>query len=174
MNHDQSLATGLTSASPASPVLPGMAAALPGLPLPVNTQPLPRLLWVDDSRMLLSLYRAIFEGLGFEVLATSSPAEALHHLSSHGADIAILDYDMPEMDGGILASMIKDLCPMLPVILYSGNTSIPQVARRCVDAVCAKATPRGELLATIERLSPNAQHEQEDNRLRIFAPSSNH
>jgi two-component system capsular synthesis sensor histidine kinase RcsC len=124
--------------------------------------------------MLLSLYESVFASLGFEVLAASSPNEALQHLSSHGADIAILDYDMPEMDGGALASLIKDRCPMLPVILYSGNTSIPNVARRWVDAVCAKAAPRGELLATIERLSQNTNHEQENNRLRTFAPSSNH
>jgi DNA-binding NtrC family response regulator len=143
------------------------------LPIQAPAQLLPRLLWVDDSRMLLSLYQSVFESLGFEVLATSSPNEALEHLSSHGADVAILDYDMPEIDGGALASMIKDQCPMLPVILYSGNPSIPYVARRWVDAVCAKAAPRAELLATIDRLSQNAQRE-ENNRLRTFTPSSNH
>jgi len=170
MNHEQSFAAGMTSPSLASP---GMPAALPALPISANTQPLPRLLWVDDSRMLLSLYQSVFESLGFEVLATSSPNEALQHLSSHGIDVAILDYDMPEMDGGALASLIKDQCPMLPVVLYSGNTSIPHVARRWVDAVCAKGAPRAELLATIERLSQHAR-QQENNRLRTFAPSSNH
>ena len=171
MNRDQSLAAGLPPPSLASP---GMAAALPGLPIPAHAPVLLRLVWVDDSRMLLSLYQSVFQSLGFEVLATSSPAEALQHLSSHDVDVAILDYDMPEMDGGALASMIKDQCPMLPVIIYSGSASIPQVARQWVDAVCAKAAPRGELLATIEQLSHNARQEQRNNRLRTFAPSSNH
>jgi DNA-binding NtrC family response regulator len=112
-----------------------------------------RLLWVDDSRLLLSLYQSVFESLGFAVLATSSPEEALRHASSDAADVAILDYDMPEMNGGVLASLMKGRCPMLPVILYSGCAGIPHSAQHWVDAVCPKAAPREELLTTIERLS---------------------
>jgi DNA-binding NtrC family response regulator len=63
-----------------------------------------RLLWVDDSRLLLSLYKSVFESLGFEVLATSSTEEALRHMTAGSVDVAILDYDMPEMDGVLLAS----------------------------------------------------------------------
>ena len=112
-----------------------------------------RLLWVDDSGLLLSLYQAVFASLGFEVLATSSHEEALHHASLDAADVAILDYDMPEMNGGALASLMKRRCPMLPVILYSGCASIPHSASRWVDAICSKAAPREELLTTIQRLS---------------------
>jgi len=115
-----------------------------------------RLLWVDDSRPLLSLYKSVFESLGFEVLATSSPDEALEHVSSNAPDVAILDYDMPGMDGGMLALLIKDRYPVLPVILYSGSTGIPPTAHHWVDAICAKAAPREELLTTIELLSRKA------------------
>lgn len=113
-----------------------------------------RLLWVDDSRLLLSLYQSVFESLGFEVLTTSSQAEALRHASSDEADVAILDYDMPEMDGEVLASLMKTRCPLLPVILYSGSACIPLSAHHWVDAICTKAAPREELLAMIERLAP--------------------
>ncbi len=132
-----------------------------------------RILWVDDSSLLLSLYKSGFEQLGFQILATSSPAEALQLVSSGEADLAILDYDMPEMDGGMLASLIKDRYPMFPVILHSGNTSIPSSAHHSVDAVCAKGSPRQELLNTIERLAlKTAAHLLEP--LPIFTPSSNH
>jgi len=153
---------------PAEPPITGGAS--------VSEQPwrAPRLLWVDDSRMLLSLYKAVFESLGFEVSATSSPGEALERLSDHSADVAILDYDMPEMDGGMLASLMKDRYPTLPVILYSGNNSIPTSARHWVDAVCAKASPREELLATIDRVShPNWQDTSQQSR-RSLALSSSH
>jgi CheY-like chemotaxis protein len=111
-----------------------------------------RILWVDDARSLLSLYKAIFEGLGFEVVTTPSPLEALDRISWDQADVAILDYDMPEMDGGALASIIKSRVPLMPVILYTGSTKVPRRARCCVDAICAKASARGELLTVVERL----------------------
>ena len=122
-----------------------------GRPLP-QPQHVRRLLWVDDSPALLSLYQAVFGSLGFEVVVTPSPVEALDRLSWDHFDVAILDYDMPEIDGGTLASWIKNRLPKLPVILYTGSTSIPRSARRCVDVVCAKAAPPGELLSVIERL----------------------
>ncbi len=109
-----------------------------------------KLLWVDDCRPLLALYKTIFESLGFEVHATCSPHEALDHLSSQAADVAILDYEMPEIDGGMLAALIKGRHPELPVILYSSSIRIPQAVRRWVDAICSKAAPREELLATLE------------------------
>ena len=115
-----------------------------------------RLLWVDDSAPLLSLYESVFESLGFEVLTTSSPEEALlyHQAHSPAPDVIILDYDMPAMNGAALAAVIKDHYPLTPVILHSGNTCIPDRAYECVDAICSKGAPREELLATIERLSP--------------------
>jgi DNA-binding NtrC family response regulator len=123
-------------------VLPDVASSQPG-----SGQ---RLLWVDDSRPLLGLYKAIFESLGFEVQATCSPQEALEHLSSQATDVAILDYEMPDMNGSVLASLIKGRHPELPVILYSGSVCIPQDAHHWVDAICSKAAPREELLAMIE------------------------
>jgi CheY-like chemotaxis protein len=133
-----------------------------------------RLLWVDDSRMLLALYKSVFESLGFEVLATSSPAEALQRVSSGEADMVILDYEMPAMDGGTLASLVKDRHPMLPVILYSASTSIPSSAHYRVDAICEKGAPREELLATIERLALMRNTTSGIGSQPFFTPSSNH
>jgi CheY-like chemotaxis protein len=111
----------------------------------------PKILWVDDSSSLLSLYQAVFGSLGFEVVATSSPQDALKHAGD--VDIAILDYDMPDMNGAALASLIKGSYRTLPVILYSGNSSISDGAHQWIDAICAKGAPREELLSTIDRLS---------------------
>lgn len=165
MNAQWNLASGSASTNAGAAVLPAIPLGLPGLPVAEGSASTPILLWVDDSRLLLSLYQAVFESLGFEVVAISSPREALQQLGASRADVAIVDYDMPEMDGGTLASMMKARFPMLPVILYSGNVSIPKMARRQVDALCSKAAPRQELLATIEQLSLKAGNR----RLRSFA-----
>lgn len=170
--HDQSIAAGMASTNVAPQSVAAANVALPRFRVAEPTTKAITLLWVDDSRLLLSLYQSVFQNFGFEVLAVSSPNEALQYLASYGADVAILDYDMPEMDGGTLAFLIKHRCPMMPVILHSGNTSIPQTVRHWVDAICAKGAPREELLATIERLSHKAGGD--NNRPRSFAPSSSH
>ncbi len=121
------------------------------LPSPV---PKRKLLWVDDSSVLLSLYKTVFERLGFEIASFISPKEALASLSGHRPDAAILDYDMPEMSGAALASSIKHRLPKLPIILYTGKDSIPRAAHRSVDAVCFKAAPCQRLIAAIEHLLP--------------------
>src|SRR5260370_15672592 len=108
-----------------------------------------RLLWVDDSEVLLSLYKAVFEHLGFEVLASASPERTLDKLSSAAADVAILDYDMPEMNGGDLASAVKNQFPTLPVILLHPYPRLPHNVARSVEAGCAKATARANFLYTI-------------------------
>ena len=112
-----------------------------------------KILWVDDSSALLSLYQAVFGSLGFEIVITSSPQEALKHAGA--VDLAILDYDMPGMNGAALAALIKGSHGTLPVVLYSGNGSIPDGAHQWVDAICAKCAPRKELLSTIDRLFHN-------------------
>jgi DNA-binding NtrC family response regulator len=128
---------------------PAVAKSVPGgFPLSPTKQ---KILWVDDSSSLLSLYQAVFGSLGFEVTATSRPQDAL--MQAANADVAILDYDMPDMNGAALASLIKESHPALPVILYSGNGSIPDAAHQWVDAICEKGAPREELISTIDRLS---------------------
>jgi CheY-like chemotaxis protein len=132
----------------------------------------PRLLWVDDCAPLLSLYKAVFESHGFEVLTTTSAQESLRMLESMPISAAILDYDMPEMNGGILASLIKKLSPGLPVILHSGNPDIPDYAKFCVDAVCPKTAPRQELKAAIDHLAKPFDFVHQAPLPQVFSPSS--
>ena len=144
--------------APATEISPGVAwggESSPEhkiVPPPPGRQTCKKLLWVDDSSALLCLYQAVFESLGFEVVTTSSAGEALDYAVTFGADVVILDYDMPEMNGVQLASLVKGRNPSMPVILYSGSHAITAGDNRWVDAICAKGAPREELLTTIERL----------------------
>jgi CheY-like chemotaxis protein len=135
------------------------------------------LLWVDDSHALLLLYKSVFENLGFAVRATSCPREALDHASTNKTDstidVAILDYEMPEMNGGELAHLLRFQHPGLPIILYSSSTCIPASVNQSVDAVCVKGAPRHELLAAIEWLSGNPARTIGE-RPSVPTPSSNH
>lgn len=110
------------------------------------------LLWIDDFAPGLAMYKAMFEPLGFRVLTASSGAEGVKLALSNYIDAVITDYEMPEMNGEVVASAIKALRPGVPVLMFSGSTVISPRCRRAVDAFCDKAGSRDELLAAIHRL----------------------
>lgn len=55
---------------------------------------------IDDSRAMRSILRRTLVELGFEVSEASNGQEALTHVVEHGApDVALVDWNMPVMDG---------------------------------------------------------------------------
>lgn len=112
----------------------------------------PTLLWIDDYKPGLELYRAMFERLGFKVLTATSGQEALKIAAFASVDVVVTDYEMPGMNGETVAAAIKAFNPGVPVILFSGSTIVPTRVRRVVDAFCDKAGPRDQLSATIHRM----------------------
>ena len=55
---------------------------------------------IDDSRAMRSILRRVLVQLGFEVSEAANGQEALAHVVEHGApDVALVDWNMPVMDG---------------------------------------------------------------------------
>ena len=79
-----------------------------------------KLLFVDDSKVLLFLYKSEFEADGYLVDTASNVAEAIGMLDRQSYDLVILEVQMPDMDG--LESLRKFLCrhKRLPIIINSG------------------------------------------------------
>ena len=112
----------------------------------------PSLLWIDDFEPGLTLYKQMFEDLGFKVLTASNGNDGVRLAALHNFDVVVTDYEMPHMDGLAVASCIKTLKPQTPVLLFSGSTLVPARGQRMVDACCDKAGSRTELLEAIHRL----------------------
>ena len=59
-----------------------------------------RALIIDDSKAMRSILSRMLQGLGFEVLEASNGREGLQRLQSSGnVDLALVDWNMPEMNG---------------------------------------------------------------------------
>ncbi len=81
-----------------------------------------RILIVDDNKMGLLARRSVLEELGYLVVTSAAPQEALELCSRQHFDVAITDYKMPKMDGVDLIAKLRKVDPVTAVILISGFT----------------------------------------------------
>lgn len=88
----------------------------------------PTVLIVEDDEILRSLTAEAVSLLGLKVVDCASADEALLLLESPSSiDLVVTDVCMPgSMDGLELASFIWLRWPRLPVIITSGNRSVPE------------------------------------------------
>jgi CheY-like chemotaxis protein len=79
-----------------------------------------RVLIVDDNATNRRIFTLQTHGWGMRALDTGSPTEALDRLRQGEAfDVALVDRQMPEMDGLALASEIRTLRPGMPLVMVS-------------------------------------------------------
>ncbi len=94
-----------------------------------SAAPRPRILIADDSDVCRTVLAILLKNTGFEVTSVVNGQEALAKLHAQPFDLAILDNDMPVLDGlGTLAALRK-FAPELPVAIVSGTLS-PELRAR--------------------------------------------
>lgn len=75
-----------------------------------------RILIVDDDFEMLEMYRDLFEIEGFEMVASSSPLEALEiYKNNKNIKIIISDSNMREMSGLDFLRSLKELYKTIPI-----------------------------------------------------------
>jgi CheY-like chemotaxis protein len=110
------------------------------------------LLCVDDEKVLVLLTARVLETNGYQVTALSNPLEAVDLFNRENIELAILDYEMPEMSGARLAAQLKSARSKLKVILFTGVLQVPEADLSPVDAVVHKSEGVEKLLATVDGL----------------------
>ena len=82
----------------------------------------PRVLVVDDANLVRLYYRKILESAGYAVEEALNGLEALEHVLEEPPDLAIVDVNMPQMDGfTFLAELREQPLPAggIPTIVIS-------------------------------------------------------
>jgi phosphoserine phosphatase RsbU/P len=114
-----------------------------------------RILVVDDEPgMLRSVERVL--GKDYNVAGVRSPREAIELTTTFMPDLAILDIQMPEMDGFQLMEELQARDPELDVIFMTGSTheidaKLIKAIRKDAFYFLQKPFDRGVLLSLVER-----------------------
>ena len=66
-----------------------------------------KILMVDDNLKNIKAMKGFLEASGFDVTAVSEPNTAVSLVKKEEFALALLDFQMPEMSGDTLASMIQ-------------------------------------------------------------------
>jgi two-component system response regulator HydG len=133
------------------------------------TQPMARLLVVDDEPAHRDSLRRIFERAGHEVTLARDGDEALALLQTVPVDVVLTDLVMPRTDGMAVLEATKHLRPQADVVLMTayGNVENAVLAMRKGAAdFLAKPTRRAELLACIDRVLERQRLVSENRALR--------
>ncbi|MGE4046789.1 MAG: response regulator, partial [Acetobacteraceae bacterium] len=100
--------------------LPAAEVALEARPEQEADPAQPRILLVDDDRLVRDALEYPLEDAGYRVLAASGASEALAIFGTEGADLLLTDLSMPGMDGLTLITMLQEQAPGMPAILITG------------------------------------------------------
>jgi len=83
-----------------------------------------RILLVDDEKSIRLLLTTLLEPQGFEVMGAGSGGEALNALQSFRPHVAILDLQMPRMDGIEVIQRLKERLPEVICVILTAHGSV--------------------------------------------------
>jgi CheY-like chemotaxis protein len=90
-----------------------------------------KVLVVDDSRLARMVMASAFRRLrpDWELIEATGADEALGAIESDPIDIALIDFNMPGLDGLELVARIRERAPEMPIAVVSANLQDEIVAR---------------------------------------------
>ena len=111
-----------------------------------DESPKKELLIVDDDESYLKLIKK-WMSEAYKATAVKSGAQALKYLEGHRPDLVLLDFEMPELNGGDVLQKMREKpeTAEIPVFFLTGNAD-PEVLEKI-----AEMDPDGYLLKTMRR-----------------------
>ncbi len=110
------------------------------------------ILVVDDNADIVRLIERILIKQGHEVLAFESPLAALAAMKKGNIDLAILDIDMPEMDGLTLAAEMKKAnIPFIFLSAFIDSDCVTKVEMSGAIELLLKPVRQAQLILSVTK-----------------------
>ena len=112
------------------------------------------LLIVDDDESYLKLIKKWMSD-AYKATAVKSGVQALKFLEGHRPDLVLLDFEMPELNGGDVLQKMRENPETagIPVFFLTGNVdpeSLEKIAELNPDGYLSKTMRRSEIAASVE------------------------
>ena len=109
-------------------------------------------LCVDDEAIGLRVRKIMLENHGLRVLTASDGQQGIALFEQNSIDLVVLDFYMPDLNGGQVAAEMRRRRPAVPIIFLSAYFSLPSDALEMADAFITKGEPPEVLIEKIEQL----------------------
>jgi len=116
------------------------------------------ILCVDDDLPTLTLIKEAIEQSGFNAIAESHSSQVMDMIENMHIDLAIIDLDMPELNGFDLIKLIKgnSRFAKLPIIIYTGKENyqeeIPKIDGLFTELLHKSSSKIEDLADTISQM----------------------
>jgi CheY-like chemotaxis protein len=109
-------------------------------------------LCVDDELIGLQVRKILLERAGYRVLTAEDGPNGLEAFEKEPVDVVVLDYSMPGMHGGEVATRMRQMKPNVPILLLSAYVGLPSEVTSLVDLYMTKGEGADMLLTKIDSL----------------------
>ena len=96
----------------------------PGVPAAIATEPLVRVLLIEDNQEEMLLVHYTLEEFGqgrYDLEWSSRLSDGLDRLRDGGIDVVLLDLGLPECEGPISYVALRNTAPNVPAIVLTGD-----------------------------------------------------
>jgi CheY-like chemotaxis protein len=112
----------------------------------------PTILCIDDYETSLAGWCLYLQNAGYSVTTAPTAQEGLERFAVSSVDLVLLDYGMPDSNGGYVAAAMKRIKPDVRIVMFSGVPNVPETARLHVDAFLQKGQSPTVVLDKIQEL----------------------